>query len=156
MAPALMVLTDERVLGAQPGLKPIKLFDGRGMFLIVMPRGGKWWRLKYRINGKENQVSLGVFPEVSLAEARIKRDELRRLLSAGVDPSGHVRSAREAFHPPSIPAAPKLRLTIADDGALVIQRGDRRVELTPTQTNDLRAFLDATRGVASSGAYPCP
>ena len=157
MAPASMALTDYVVRAAEPGAKPVKLFDGGGMFLIVMPRGGKWWRFKYRFNGKENQVSLGVFPTVSLADARLKRDELRRLLSSGVDPSEHVRRSREMRHTASEPAPTHaVRLSITDGGALVIQRGKREIHLTASQTSHLRAFLDATRRVGSSGASSCP
>ncbi|MBT2866541.1 integrase arm-type DNA-binding domain-containing protein [Chromobacterium violaceum] len=67
--------------------KPLKLADGLGMYLEVMPNGSKYWRLKYRIDGKEKRLALGVYPEVSLAEAREKRDQARKLLSEGTDPS---------------------------------------------------------------------
>ena len=81
-----MLLTDTAVRNAKPGAKPIKLFDERGLFLIVTPTGGKWWRLKYRFDNKEKLLSLGVYPDVSLKAARIRRDELRTLLANGIDP----------------------------------------------------------------------
>ena len=64
-----MPLTDIAIRRAQPGKKSRKMFDRRGLYLEVAPRGGKWWRLKYRFGGKEKRLSLGVYPEVSLKEA---------------------------------------------------------------------------------------
>ena len=90
-----MPLTDISIRNAKPGPKPYKLFDEAGLFLLLNPNGSKWWRLKYRFCGKERSLSLGIYPTVSLKEARKKRDENRRLLSDGVDPSAH-RQARKA------------------------------------------------------------
>ena len=91
-----MLLTDTAVRNAKPGAKPIKLFDERGLFLIVTPTGGKWWRLKYRFNNKEKLLSLGVYPDVSLKAARIRRDELRTLLANGIDPGVHRKVMESA------------------------------------------------------------
>jgi Arm DNA-binding domain len=71
----------------KPGEKPIRLFDGGGLYLEVSPTGGKWWRLKYRFDGKEKRLSLGVYPDVSLKDARDRRDASRKLLADGIDPS---------------------------------------------------------------------
>jgi len=60
------VLSDNAIRHAKPGLKAYKLFDGGGLFLLVTPGGGKWWRLKYRFGGKEKLVSHGVYPDVGL------------------------------------------------------------------------------------------
>ena len=65
-----MALTDKAARSAKPGAKAVKLFDGRGLYLEVAPAGGKWWRLKYRYAGKEKRLSLGVYPDVSLRDAR--------------------------------------------------------------------------------------
>jgi hypothetical protein len=80
-------LTDTAILNAKPKSRPYKLFDGRGLFLLVTDDGGKWWRLKYRFEGKEKQLSLGKYPVVSLVDARSKRDEAKRLLANGINPS---------------------------------------------------------------------
>ena len=80
-------LTDTDIRNATPQSKLYKLFDGGGLFLLVTPAGGKWWRLKYRFDGKEKQISLGVYPAVSLEDARIRRDEARRLVASGINPS---------------------------------------------------------------------
>ena len=77
-----MKLTATGVRHTKPGAKPLKLFDGGGLFLLVNPNGSRWWRLKYRFAGKEKLLSLGVFPDVSLQDARERRDGARKLLAA--------------------------------------------------------------------------
>lgn len=90
-------LTPSAVANAKAKSKPYKLADGRGMFLLVQPDGGKLWRWRYRRPGvgTENMLSLGAFPEVSLRRAREKREEARALLADGVDP-GQKRQAERA------------------------------------------------------------
>ncbi len=89
-----MALTDKAVQAAKPRAKAVRLFDGRGLYLEVSPAGGKWWRFKYRVAGREKRLSLGVYPDVSLKAARDKRDAARRLVAAGVDP-GMARKAEK-------------------------------------------------------------
>lgn len=89
-----MPLTDTAARNAKPQEKQFKLFDGRGLFLLVMPTGGKWWRFKYRFGGKEKQLSLGTYPDVSLKQARERRDDARKLIADGIDPS-EMRKARK-------------------------------------------------------------
>ena len=82
-----MALTDVAIKNAKPGAKPVKITDGSGMFLLVMPTGGKLWRLKYRIDGREKLLAIGVYPDVSLSAARKQRDDARELIAQGKDPS---------------------------------------------------------------------
>jgi len=82
-----MPLTDVSIKNAKPDSKPLKLFDGGGLFLLIAPTGSKWWRLKYRFAGKEKLLALGVYPEVGLSAARKKRDQAREKIAAGIDPS---------------------------------------------------------------------
>ena len=91
-----MALTDTAIKNAKPGAKPAKLADEKGMFLLVTPAGGKWWRLKYRIGGKEKLLSLGTYPEVSLKDARERRDDARKLLASGIDPSENRKAVKAA------------------------------------------------------------
>ncbi|CAG4883732.1 Putative protein IntB [Georgfuchsia toluolica] len=84
-----MALTDIAIRKAKAGDKPIKLYDERGLFLLLAPTGGKLWRLKYRFDGKEKLLSLGAYPDVTLAKARDRRDKARELLADGIDPSEH-------------------------------------------------------------------
>ncbi len=92
-----MPLSDTALRNAKPNRKTAKLFDGRGLYLEVSPAGGKWWRLKYRFDGKEKRVSLGVYPDVSLKDARDRRDAARKLLADGIDPSAN-RKAQKSAH----------------------------------------------------------
>ncbi|WP_338670444.1 integrase arm-type DNA-binding domain-containing protein [Pantoea dispersa] len=89
-----MKLNARQVSAARPKDKPYKLSDGGGLYLLVHPGGSRYWRLKYRFSGKEKLLSLGVYPEVPLADARAKRDEAKRLLAAGQDP-GEVKQAEK-------------------------------------------------------------
>ncbi len=91
-----MPLTDAAIRAAKPGEKARKLFDGEGLYLEVSPAGGRWWRLKYRWAGREKRLSLGTYPDVSLLEARRRRDEARRLLADGKDPSAERKASKMA------------------------------------------------------------
>ncbi len=82
-----MPLSHFDIQNAKPEAKPYKLADGGGLFLLIQPNGSKLWRLKYRHRGVERALSFGPYPSVSLAEARTKRDDAKKLMSEGVDPS---------------------------------------------------------------------
>jgi hypothetical protein len=90
-----MPLSDTAIRSIKAYYKSKRVFDGRGLYLEVSPAGGKWWRLKYRFDGKEKRLSLGVYPEVGLKDARERRDECRKLLANGADP-GENRKAVKA------------------------------------------------------------
>ncbi len=94
--PQPMPLTDLAIRRAKPASKPVRLFDSGGLYLEVVPAGGKWWRLKYRLAGKEKRIGLGVFPAVGLKEARAARDRARKLIAAGLDPSAERRAEKQA------------------------------------------------------------
>ena len=80
-------LSDVKIRAAKPQDKLYSISDGEGMFLEVSPKGGKWWRFKYRFNGKQKRLSLGTYPSTSLKVARDKRQQARELLASGVDRS---------------------------------------------------------------------
>ncbi len=82
-----MSITDARARNAKPNDKDYKVTDDRGLYLLVKTNGSKLWRYKYRFSGKERTLAMGAYPEISLKEARSKRDEARRLLDDGKDPS---------------------------------------------------------------------
>jgi integrase len=88
-----MPLTDIAIKNAKATEKQFKLFDREGLFMIVKPSGGKLWRLKYRHLGKEQQLSIGTYPMVSLKEARSKRDEARKLIAEGLNPAFEKKKA---------------------------------------------------------------
>lgn len=89
-----MALTDVAIRNAKPRAKPYKLGDSLGLFLLIATGGGKLWRLKYRIHGKEKTLAIGVYPQVGLADARRRRDEARQLLLDGKDPGVEKRRAK--------------------------------------------------------------
>jgi integrase len=91
-----MPLTDTSIRNAKPSEKSIRLYDSHGLYLEVSPAGGKWFRLKYRFDGKENRMSLGVYPDVSLKDARDRRDEARKLLANGVNPGENRKAQKSA------------------------------------------------------------
>jgi integrase len=96
VAPKTMPLTDAKIRALTPGDKPIKVADEKGLFLLVSPAGGKSWRLKYRFGGKEGKLGLGRYPDVSLKEARKRRDEARQMLANGIDPGEEKKAAKAA------------------------------------------------------------
>jgi len=87
----LSTLTEVEVRRAKATEKPVKLFDGGGLFLLVKPNGARLWRMKYRVAGREKLLSFGAYPEVPLRSAREQRDEARRLIAAGIDPGQILR-----------------------------------------------------------------
>jgi integrase len=89
-----MSLTDNACKTAKPKDKPFKLSDSRGLYLEVMPNGSKYWRLKYRFHNKEKRLALGVYPFVTLAEARDGREKAKKLLARNIDPSDNKRDER--------------------------------------------------------------
>ena len=91
-----MPLTDVTVRTAKPRDKTYKLSDSGGLYVEVTPAGGKRWRWKYRVAGREKLLSMGVYPDVTLAAARARRDDARKLLASGVDPSVHRQAAKVA------------------------------------------------------------
>lgn len=82
-----MPLTHTAIQALKPATKPYSKPDGFGLILYVQPNGSMWWRFRYRINGTPKMLSFGVYPDVTLAQARVKRDEARALVASGVDPS---------------------------------------------------------------------
>ena len=90
------MLTDTRIKTAKPQAKLYKLTDERGLHLSVYPNGSKLWQMRYRIEGKERTASLGKYPEVSLAEAREKRDQMRKLVANDIDPVQSQKATKEA------------------------------------------------------------
>ncbi len=87
-------LSEVKVRNAKPQANEYKLFDGGGLFLLITPSGGKLWRFRYLFDKKEKKLSLGVYPEISLLDARKQRDEARSQLAHGIDP-GAVRKAQK-------------------------------------------------------------
>lgn len=137
-----MTLTESLIRKAKPREKPYKLSDGKGLYLLVNPTGSLWWRFRYRFGGKQNSLSLGVYPDVSLNEARKGRDEACAKIKAGIDPSEERREAKR--NASQKPTGVTLQMTLSESGGLTITTNTRRMVLTPTQTEALRFFLIAS------------
>lgn len=105
-----MPLTDKQCKAFKEAEKPYRKTDSRGMYLEVMPNGSKYWRLKYRYNNKEKRMALGVYPDISLLQAREKREEAKKLLANGIDPMQIKKEQK------------RLRLTNAENSFEVVAR----------------------------------
>lgn len=89
-------LTETRIRAAKASDKPYKLFDERGLHMLVTPQGGRLWRLRYSLGGREKLLTLGAYPDVPLKRAREKREEARKLIADGIDPNVQRKALREA------------------------------------------------------------
>ncbi|KQZ61326.1 integrase [Sphingopyxis sp. Root1497] len=139
-----MALTDVAIRNTKPGGKPVKLADGGGLHLLVTPAGGKLWRLKYRLNGREKQLAIGAYPEISLSEARKRREAARSLIANGKDPSQEKR--REKVR--SRVAAENSFNVISEEYCAKRRRdGDKRwAPATATRSEYLLSLLKASIG----------
>ena len=90
-----MKLTDTRIRNAKPSTKAYKLSDGGGMYLLVKPDGGRYWRMDYRFVGKRRTLAFGVYPIVTLSDARERRQEARRLLAENIDPGTAKKASKK-------------------------------------------------------------
>jgi len=91
-----MTLTDTTIRNAKPKAKAYKIYAGEGLFLLVSPKGGKWWRFKYRVQGKEQLLSLGTYPEIGLKLARERCAQARKDMENGIDPAVNRKAIKFA------------------------------------------------------------
>ena len=126
----------------RPKAKPYKVSAGRSLFILVMPHGAMYWRVKYRFKGKEKQYSIGIYPEVSLAQALAARDQTRLLLKDGIDPVQARRNADKDRPKPEKETNP-FRIELSRTGELTIETETRIIRLTPREVTALRSFLRA-------------
>ncbi|MCT8357470.1 tyrosine-type recombinase/integrase [Xanthomonas citri] len=135
-----MPLSDAAVRNAKPAAKPVRLFDGGGLYVEISPKGAKLWRWKYRFGGKEKRLALGVYPEIGLADARAQHLEARKVLRSGVDPADKrrvdklVRADRSQLSF-AVVAAELLELHAKKNSPLTMKRNARIVE------KDLNPYL---------------
>jgi len=90
------MLTDKKITAAKPRNRPYKLTDGQGMYLLINPDGGRYWRLKYRFGGLEKLLAVGPYPSVRIKEARHRRDDAKKLLREHRDPGAEKQAAKRA------------------------------------------------------------
>lgn len=91
-----MLLSDMKIKGAKPKEKQYRLADGKGLYLLILPNGGKYWHFRSKVGGKEKLMSFGTYPEITLAEAREKRDAARKQIANGIEPSGLRKAQKNA------------------------------------------------------------
>ena len=96
MPKTIVPLTDTKILKAKPAKKQRSLFDGGGLFLLIVPTGAKLWRFKYQLNGKSKMLSMGRYPEISLRDARQRREAAREQLAHGIDPAAARKAQKES------------------------------------------------------------
>ncbi len=131
-----MGLTAVAIKAAKGRAKPYKLTDSDGLHLLVLPSGGRYWRMNYRFLGKQKTSALGVWPEVELADARAKRDEARRLLAKGIDPAAQAKLDKIT----ASVAATNTFQAVADEWLAKIERED----LSPVTLKKNRWLLSFT------------
>jgi len=144
-----MALDPVQIDDLQPRAKAYKVADGFGLYLHVLPDGRKYWRFGYRWAGKQNVISCGIYPATDLTEARLRCNAALALLRDGTDPSAHSKAERIRKRDELARQANSTRFLIDSRGALSFRLGSRHVSLTPSETAELRTFLEATRTVAS-------
>lgn len=153
------MLRDSGVHAAKPREKRYKLGDSRGLYLLVTPEGGKYRRLKFRLDGKERLMSLGVFPDVSLDATRLLRDKAQARIASGIDPleargTKRVLTNSPASRHPELPlhevqritpapVRPVLQFSLSKNGELLIADFNQSIRLTALHTEALCAFLSA-------------
>jgi hypothetical protein len=133
-------ITEDDIANTQPKAKPYRLLVGSGLHVLVSPAGGKYWRMKYRMAGKQNTYSMGVFPKVSLKEAVRLRDEAKQLIRSGIDPNEVKRGAKKNKPKPE-KFKSQFRMDINEDGVLTIETETSIIALAPDQARALKAFL---------------
>ena len=152
-----MPLTEITIKNLKPRDKLYRIADEKGLCIEVTPSGGKLWRLKYRFDGKQKLLALGKYPEITLEEARERRDDARKMLAHGIDPS-ETRKAEKAAEEAAERDRQKdpVRFMLDDSGALSFRLdGKRSLCLTAKETAALRVFLEATKGVRIDEANSC-
>ena len=138
-----MLISDAEIQAFQPRGKIYKVFFGDGLYLAVSPIGSKYWRLKYRLNKKEQTYCIGVYPDVSISDAQKAAMEAKRNIRKGENPAAIRRQEeKEAQKRLTKPPSDKtFALSLANNGSITIETETKLVTLTPDQTEALRRFL---------------
>ena len=140
--PRTVIPPDEATLhAAAPRDKPYKIAVGRSVFMLVQPNGAKWWRVRLRRNGLRTMLSLGTFPQTSLAEAMAERDRIYSQVRMGINPAAARRAAREGS---TLGQGAAFSIALSAEGALSITVDKQTLHLTRYQTAAIRSALMAT------------
>jgi hypothetical protein len=149
------MLTNSDVEHAVHGNGPSRRFDSKGLYLLLTPNGSKWWRFRYRFQGKDQRLALGAYPDVGLAEARKQRDAAREFLADGIDPAAIKREQKARERAQRLEAAAssrpvtrsaRVRVSFALDGVVEIWKGRALVQLTLEEARAVRQLLTQLGG----------
>ena len=149
MPRAAVPLTNIQVEEAVAADKPFKLFDGKGLYLLVAPKKSsgtsKCWRFKYRFQDREQLLALGTYPEVSLSEARVRCEHARQLLAKQQDPGEAFREEKAKEKDRAIAAATGPSVSLNMDGDVVIRKGRSTLHLTEDEAQFVAELLQKLR-----------
>lgn len=135
----LKIINNQTIASLETRSKPYKFSIGRGLYLLVVRTGSKYWRLKYRIDRKKKRLAFGTFPAVTISEAIMLREEAKAKLKDGYDPAIDKTLEREQRRQERIKQAFQLSLT--EPGGLIIKTTKQTLSLTLEQTQAVKAFL---------------
>ena len=137
------MLTEKDIRETVPSHKRFKLFDSRGLFLLIDPAGGKWWRFRYRFGGKDKSMAMGIYPDVTLKQARVLREEARQLIENEIDPAAVRREqkAREKADRLAAEGSASVKVSVSVEGAVEVWKGSGVVRLTRHQASVVRDLL---------------
>ncbi len=139
-------LTEKEIDAVKAAEKPHRLFDGGGLLLLITPDGGKRWRYKYRFEGRAKSLSFGVYPEVSLEDARRRRDDAKELLAKGLDPSVLRREEREREKAERLESERIPSISISLDGKIEIRKGGNLMRLKKDEAQFISNILNKIVG----------
>jgi len=142
MSKTIPPLSEPQVDNVPPGEKPFRLFDGGGLFLLVQPNGKRLWRFKYRFCGREKLISFGSYPDVSLSDARLQRNEARLLLGKGIDPSADRKDKRARIEAAELTGNDKPSVRAIIDGTFEIWKGSSVLRFTLGEAEFVRDLLN--------------
>ncbi len=135
-----MPLTNTLVRDTKPKDKVFRIYDTKGLYLEINPNGGKYWRLKYHFNGKEKRLALGIYPKISLEEARYKIAGIKQQLKDGIDPLMEKILARARVEEVKDREL-GLKLSLETNGDLIIKKKFKSILITKEELKSLSLFL---------------
>ena len=136
-------LSDVTIHEVAPADRPFKLFDALGLYLLVIPAGGKWWRFRYRFGGRQKSLSMGVYPEVGLEEASARGDGAGSRLAQGITRGvvGREETARRSAERLATKSSATVRVSVALEGAVEIWKGRAVLRLASDEATAVKDIL---------------
>jgi hypothetical protein len=139
---------NQEIKALEPRKKAYKFSIGKSLYILVHPTGSKYWRFKYRLAGKEKNLAIGVYPEISIEEAIEARDDAKKLLKQTIDPIYHLKEEFQKKLDDQQDIEDRnseLNLSIANNGDVKIKKSGRSILITKEELNSLKSFLVTTK-----------